>query len=216
MTANRSGIFVGDVVHVRLRPVYHKLRYSVFSLLVDLEELERLDAQLRFFSRNRFNLVSLYDRDHGTADGHSIRESIHELLEQSGFALQRWSISMLCYPRVFGYVFNPITVYFCRDTCGDLQVIVYEVNNTFGERRHYVVPVMRSDGGVCFHGCKKSMTVSPFNRCEGDYGFQVREPGDDVMVSVLYRDTSGPLLRALFAGERQPLSDRRSNPYTSE
>lgn len=207
MTVFQSGIYTGDVTHVRLRPVHHKLRYPVFSLLIDLDELELLNSKLKFFSQNRLNVLSIHDKDHGTTKGRSIREDIRQLLAQSGFNPQDWRVTMLCYPRVFGYVFNPITVYFCRGAADDIRIIIYEVNNTFGERQHYLAPVRRDESGICLHGCAKTMTVSPFNRCQGDYRFHLREPGEDVVISILYRDHNGPLLRAMFAGKRQPMSD---------
>lgn len=207
MTLFRSGIFKGDVIHARIRPKMHKLHYSVFSFLLNVDELNRLDKKLWFFSLNRFNLFSFYDEDFGPSENEPIGNHVRGLLQRFADGTKPWRIELLCYPRVLGYTFNPLVIYYCRDDDGELKVIIYEVNNTFGERQSYVVPVTCSDDGPDVHSCSKLMDVSPFNACSGDYSFHIREPGEDIVVSVLHRDSSGPLLRALFTGVRQELSD---------
>jgi len=133
-----SALYAGMVTHARLRPRRHRLSYRVFSLLIDLDELASLD-RLRLFGHNRRAVFSFLDRDHGAGDG-DIRGWVAAQLGAAGIDLARPAIRVLCYPRIFGYVFNPLTVYFCND--GDvLRAILYEVHNTFGEKRTYVIGV---------------------------------------------------------------------------
>jgi len=135
-----GAIYVGDVVHKRARPKRHALRYRVFSMLVDLDRLEALDEKLRVFSLNRFNLVSLVTGDFGPRDGSSIAAFIRRKAEAAG-AGPIARIRMLAYPRLLGFAFNPITVYYCDDADGVTKFLAYEVSNTFGEHHFYSAAV---------------------------------------------------------------------------
>ena len=201
-----SALYDGVVTHARTRPRRHALRYRIFMLLLDLDELEDLDRRLKRFSRNRFNLLSFFDRDH--LDGaEAIRPAIEASLAAHGLDLPRPSIAMLCMPRVLGHAFNPLTVYFCRDGDGRLAAMVYAVRNTFGQRHDYVLPVARARGGWVEQGCDKAFYVSPFLPMDLRYAFEVAEPGEAVHVGVDVHDEAGLLLSASFAGERRPLTD---------
>jgi len=134
-----SGIFEGVVAHRRLAPRQHAFRYRVFAMLLDLDELPGLG--LRFFQYNRWGLFSFHDRDHG--DGRGLRAWLDDLLAQKGIAANGRR-RVLCYPRILGYVFNPLSVWFCDDEQGRLQAIIYEVHNTYEERHAYVLPVPQS------------------------------------------------------------------------
>ena len=202
-----SAIYAGRVVHERLRPRRHRLSYRVFSLLLDLSELDRLSSDLKVFSRNRRNLFSFYDRDYGDRSGGTVDAHVRQLLAEGGIDTHGGPIRLLTYPRVLGYVFNPLSVYFCHDATERLRATIYEVSNTFGERHSYILPV--GDGTVpVAQSVSKQLHVSPFNGTTGDYRFRIRPPGQDVTVGILYRDGDGPLLKAHFHGERRPLDDR--------
>ncbi len=136
-----SCLYVGEVVHQRVRPSRHRLRYRVFSALLDLDELPQLDRRLRLFGHNRLNIFSFLDRDHGDGTGAPLRPWVEHHLERAGIELAGGAIRLLCYPRLFGYVFNPLSVYFCHRADGALAAMIYEVNNTFGERHSYLIPV---------------------------------------------------------------------------
>jgi hypothetical protein len=199
-----SALYAGTVMHARLRPKKHRLRYRVFSLLIDLEEADALSQRLKLFGHNRPAVFSLHDRDHGNGDGQLMPWAL-EQLRAAGIALEVPRIAMLCYPRIFGYVFNPLTVYFCRD--GDrLKAILHEVHNTFGERRTYVIAVA-GDGQRVQQDCAKELYVSPFVQMNCHYHFRIEPPADRVLVTIDETDADGLLLRASFAGERQPLTD---------
>lgn len=200
-----SAIYAGRVVHARLRPKRHKLSYRVFALLLDLDEIDRLAKRLRLFGHNRAAVFSFHDKDHGAADG-LLREWVAMQLDAAGVTLAAPRISMLCYPRIFGYVFNPLTVYFCRDG-NTLRAILYEVHNTFGEKRTYVIPVAPSANALV-QACRKELYVSPFVPMECAYHFRITPPTEQVRIAIDERDESGLLLTASFAGTRRELSDR--------
>lgn len=201
-----EGLYNGTVVHTRLRPIRHRLSYRVFSVLFDCERLDELEKRLFFFSRNRFNLFSLYDRDHG--DGSPPGDYLKGIAARSGQGEAITRFVMLCYPRILGYAFNPLTVFFGLDADDGVRLVVYEVRNTFGERQSYVLPVERQGGGVITQSCRKRLYVSPFNGDNGKYTFHVTPPGDGLTVGVALSDASGPLMKAHFRGTRSDLSDR--------
>jgi uncharacterized protein len=199
----KSALYAGKVAHTRLRPKRHKLSYRVFSLLLDLDEVAALSQKLRLFGHNRAALFSFHDGDHG--DGGDPRGWVAKQLAAAGLALKDPKIAMLCYPRIFGYVFNPLTVWFCSD--GDvLTAILYEVHNTFGERRTYVIKVAPG-AEMVEQSCIKELYVSPFIGMDCAYRFHIAPPGEKVMIGVDDVDADGLLLRASFAGDRRELTD---------
>ena len=199
----KSALYAGTVVHARLRPKRHRLSYRVFSLLLDLDELPLLN-RLRWFGHNRAALFSFHDKDHGESTG-ALRPWAEAQLRAAGIMIDHPSIQILCYPSIFGYVFNPLTVFFCSDASGMLRGILYEVTNTFGERRTYVI---RPDGEAPFrHSAEKELYVSPFVPMDCTYNFGIDPPGERVLVAIDETDAGGLLLKASFAARRRPLSD---------
>ena len=204
----QSAIFRGAVVHERVRPKRHRLRYGVFMVLLDLDELPELDRHCRLFAHNRPAPLSFYDRDHGATTGDALRPWVEEHLTKSGITPDGGPIRLLCYPRIFGYVFNPISVFFCYRRDGRLTAVLYEVCNTFRERHTYVIPVDRSDRAVLRQSCKKSMYVSPFIGMDAVYHFRIVPPGDGVKIVIRQEDADGLLLAASFRGDRTPITVR--------
>lgn len=205
-----GAIYAGRVVHKRLRPKPHALSYSVFALLVDIEKIDGLAKRLRFFSRNRFNLFSLHDKDHGPGDGTALIDIARASLTAARRPVQGRRILLLCYPRVLGYVFNPLSVYYVYAPDGVLETLVYEVNNTFGERTSYVVAAGDvALGGVYAQACTKRMYVSPFASGHGGYSFRITDPDSTAVVAVMFSDADGALIKTHFRGEREHLSDAR-------
>ena len=203
----RSALYAGVVVHERLRPRRHRLKYRVFSLLLDIDELPALDRQLRLFGHNRAALLSFHDRDHGEGIRDGLRQWVEARLQEAGIPTTGSRIEVLCYPRMFGYVFNPITVYYCREPGDRLVAILYEVNNTHAEWHTYVIPVTDDGTGVVRQICDKAMFVSPFVAMDCTYSFRMSVPGDKVAVSIVETDGDGPLLSAAFTGHRRTLTD---------
>lgn len=197
-------LYNGIVVHRRLHPVEHELRYRVFNIFVDVDRLSDLDQRLRLFGYNRWNLFSISDRCHGRGDGTPIADHARNLARQAPGGERVARIFMFCYPRIFGHVFNPLTVYYGFDDRNCLQVMIYEVNNTFGERHSYVIPV----GETAAQSCRKAFYVSPFNAVEGRYGFHFNSPEDAMALGVTLSIQDRPVLKAYVHGRRAPLTDK--------
>jgi len=134
----RSALYEGLVTHRRLRPRQHRFQYRVFAMLLDLDEMRSLDRGLKLFAHNGWGIFSFQDRDHG--DGRDPGAWLDDLLAQKGI-VAKGARRVLCYPRILGYVFNPLSVWFCDDEQGRLKAVIYEVHNTYDERHAYVLPV---------------------------------------------------------------------------
>jgi len=211
-------ICVGDVVHHRMRPRTHKLRYRVFSLLIDLDRIDEAAKSVRWFAHNRWNLLSHYDCDHLSGGRQPLRDKVRHTLVEAGLDTATARIWMLAYPRVFGYVFNPLSVYYAYGADGRLMALIYEVNNTFSERTSYVLPAGALRNGTHAQTCAKTMFVSPFAPGAGRYGFRVTDPvaslkaahAPSITVGVQFHDHDGPLIRTHFRGAPKPLTGPRA------
>lgn len=199
-----SAIYDGLVAHRRVSPVVHDFRYRVFSMLLDLDELTALDDALPLFAHNRAGIVSFHDRDHG--DGRPLRTWLHGLLDGAGITADG-PIRVLCYPRLFGYVFNPLSVWFCNDRNNVLQGMVYEVHNTYDERHAYVLPA-DPDVHEQVHGCDKDFYVSPFLSMDCAYRFRIQPPDENILISIQETEADVPVLTATFAGHHVALTGR--------
>lgn len=205
-----SALYLGGVMHQRLRPRRHRLEQRAFWLLLDLSELDELDRRLRWFSRNRWNLFAFFDRDHGDGSERPLRGQVEARLAAVGVDLAGGAIRLLTMPRLLGYVFNPISVYYCHRADGRLAAVSYEVTSTFGERHCYDLPVA-DDGGedaVFRQSCAKALYVSPFLEMEMRYRFRGGTPAERVALTIGCDDAKGPLLTASLWGRRRPLADR--------
>jgi uncharacterized protein len=206
MTSLRSALFAGHVVHQRTRPKRHRLRYSVFYLALDLEEVPIVGRALRLFSVNRFNIFSFHDSDHGDGSGRPLLDQIRAKLHAAGLDA-KGAIVLLTMPRMLGYAFNPLSLYFCYRTNGTLAAILYEVNNTFGQRHSYLIPATPDADGLVRQESVKSLYVSPFLDTDMSYAFVAAPPNERVAISIIARDKEGPVLIAKLSGDRIPLAD---------
>lgn len=204
----RSRLYAGSVFHRRLRPRRHELRYGVFYMLLDLDEIEQLDSEIAGFAHNRFAPVSFHDCDHGAGDGRPLRAWIESQLQRAGLTLGRGRVELLTMPRIFGYAFNPLSIWFCRDEDDRLMAVLYEVNNTFGDRHSYLIPVAGDRSRIEQH-CDKAFYVSPFIEVRGEYYFRLLQPGRRFCLAIRECDEEGPLLTASFSGRAEPLSSIR-------
>ncbi len=204
----RASIYRGIVGHNRLHPKKHKLRYRVYSFLIDAEKIGETAQASRLFSHNRFNVFSFYDRDHKPPAFASVSDYVRQQLQQARLANDCHRIFILCYPRLFGYVFNPLTVYFCYDRSQKLVATIYKVTNTFKEQRSYIIPVTRSSGESIRQSCAKELYVSPFNEQEGTYSFTVSPPGDQISVAITYSSNNRDVLKTYFKGTSAEFNDR--------
>ena len=107
-----SYIYTGNVIHKRFKPKIHSFNYGVFSLLIDLSEINLLHKTLKIFSYNKLNIISFFDKDHGARDGSSLKVWVLEKLKKNNIDTNDVKIKLLCYPRIFGYVFNPLSIFY--------------------------------------------------------------------------------------------------------
>ena len=136
-----AALYFGEVMHARLKPKRHRFSYRVMSLLVDLDRLDEAKRMSPLFAVNRAGLYSFHEKDHGPRDGSSLRAYAERCAASHGIDLAGGCVILLCYPRLFGYTFNPLSVYFCHRSDGALALIIYEVRNTFGEIHAYALPL---------------------------------------------------------------------------
>lgn len=203
-----SAIYAGTVMHRRTRPKHHRLRYRVFSLLLDVDEIPALCERLRLLSHRRFNLFSFNEQDHADGTGTSLRKWAEAQLNRAGIDIVGGRIQLLAMPRVLGYGFNPISVWFCYHRSGRLAAIMHEVHNTFGERHTYVIPVAPGDEpGNITQTCAKTFHVSPFMGMNMHYDFRIHAPDDRVCLAIRGSDEKGPLIVAILSARRRELTD---------
>jgi DUF1365 family protein len=198
----QSALYPGIVTHHRFRPVDHALRYRIFMLLLDMSEVGSVP---RLLGVDRPGLLSFWQKDHGDGSNAGLRAWLRAQLAGAGLP-DAGKIQVLCMPRVLGHAFNPLTVYFCHAPSGELQALIYEVNNTFGGRHAYVLQAEGAPDRVA-HGCAKTFHVSPFMDMDLQYRFRIRPPGETVSITIHADDAVGAMLTAGFAGRRQALTN---------
>ena len=228
-TLLRSCLYEARVMHHRLEPRVHHFEYGIFLACLDLDELDALDARLRFFSRNRRNWLEFRDSDHlphpetsGTQNQEKATPKPH-----TKRALQTWlgqqgvnladddRVLLVTLPRIAGYVFNPVSFYFCTKASGEALCAVAEVGNTFGELKPYLVPLeaapdgKESPGGPAFRCVvPKHYYVSPFTALDVCFDFQLQTPGPRLCIAVNDVSESRNLLLTTLSGSRRPITDR--------
>jgi len=207
MSLFKSCIYSGFVTHRRFKPKRHFFSYKTFSLLIDLNEIKNLEKKINFFSYNRFNVLSFYDVDHGPRDGSSLVVWVKNTLADAKINIGSGTIKLLCYPRFFGYVFNPLSIFYCYDESLELKAVLYEVKNTFNEQHTYVFPVSPSSN-LILHKCDKKFYVSPFMEMETFYNFRLLNPGKILNIFIKQGDREGALLTACQVGKRVEMSSK--------
>lgn len=202
-----AALYRGKVMHARWRPVQHRFSYRVMSLLIDLDRLDEANGQSRLFGVNRAAPFSFHERDHGEGKSASLGQHVRGLAAERGIDLSGGRILLLCYPRVLGYVFNPLSVYFCYRASGDLALLIYEVRNTFRDMHSYILPVQDARPGCTIRQSQaKEFYVSPFMAMETHYRFSISPPEQDVRVRILQTNEQGAMFAAAFRGCRRPLT----------
>jgi DUF1365 family protein len=203
-----AALYFGEVMHARLKPMGHRFSYRVMSLLIDLDRLDAADRQSPLFGVNRAALYSFNEADHGERDGSRLRCYAQRRGAEHGIDLTGGRVLLLCYPRLLGYTFNPLSVYFCYRADGGLALVIYEVRNTFGDIHAYALPVQPgelSDAGLRQQQ-EKLFYVSPFIESAMRYHFRLSAPEERVKLRILETDREGPLLAATFSGRRRGLT----------
>ncbi len=202
---NDNYIYRGFVSHYRFYPKIHKFKYRVFSMLLNLEELESLDKKTRLFSINKFNLFSFFYKDHSEEPYDNPLYWAKKILDSKNLYKKKDRIFILCYPRILGYVFNPLTTYFCITPNNKIKAIIYEVHNTFGDRHSYVTKYshLNEKADKVFH-------VSPFFNIEGEYEFDTILKNKSLKIVInYYKKDETKLLNANFYGKQSILSDKK-------
>ena len=195
-----SCIYNGEVTHTRFKPVRHFLKYKTFSLLIDLDEINQLNRSINIFSHNKFNIFSFYDKDHGERDGSDLKKWVLKNISKLNIKGEINKVKILCYPRIFGYVFNPLSIFYCYED-NQLKAIFYEVKNTFNEQHTYILKV--NDSNIVTQKCKKKFYVSPFMNMDTYYNFRLLNPDDKLSVSIEQTDKKDTILNAVQTGERK-------------
>lgn len=201
-------LYPARVSHRRRVAPFYRFVYRVFYVLLDVDRIDEAAQELRWFSRNRFNVLAFHDRDHGHGEAGGLRRWAEARLDEFGVRLEGGRIRLLCMPRVLGFVFNPISLWYCEHADGRLRAVIAEVNNTFGEKHSYVLASAGAplpyeqpqEKDKCFH-------VSPFFDRVGRYRFLLSEPGERLRVVIHETREGVPILDATLAGERRELSD---------
>jgi DUF1365 family protein len=201
-------LYFGEVMHSRLRPRHNRFRYPVFFLRFPLSRMDGLRAPL--LGLDRWNLVSVHRRDHGARDGSDLEAWVRTLLRAEGLDRADGEIWLQAFPRVLGYVFNPVSFWLCHDRAGGLRAVLCEVSNTFGERHNYLLahPDQRCIEPGDWLSARKVFHVSPFCEVRGSYRFQFVLGGQQSSVRIDYHDGDRMLLVTAVRGRPVPLTTR--------
>lgn len=196
-------------MHRRISPVRHKFSYRVFALLLDIDAIEITAKNFRLFSYNRFNIFSFYDKDHGNRNGTDIRTWINQQFDEVGLNCPKGQVFLFSIPRVMGYVFNPLSIYFCHHCNGKLAAILYEVKNTHGEQHCYVLPANESNsfGSLFTHKNNKEFFVSPFIEMKALYKSRVSIKSEQLSLLINVLGDSGSTMTATLIAKAEKLSD---------
>ena len=194
-------LYTGHVMHMRLAPKRHRFRYRVFSCLFDLDRMEAAMAGSRVWGR----VLRFEAKDHGARDGSALRPWVERQLADRGMARPA-RIELLCFPRLWGFVFNPLSVYFCRDAADRVTAVLYEVKNTYGGQQVYLLPATEA-GGAIRHEQVKTFWVSPFIPMEQTYRFDVQPPGETLRIRIRQHGVDGEVLIATQTAKGEPATD---------
>ena len=199
----RSSLFFNVVVHQRFLPFKYKFQYSLVSFYIRYDELESLDKTISFFSYNKFNIFSFHERDHGYRDHRTLRQFVKNILSNNFIKYDSLRFNILCFPRILGYVFNPLSIIFCFDK-DDLIAILYEVKNTSNEQHTYCFASKDcSIKSIYKHYCKKFFYVSPFVEMDGFYNFLTKIPSNKLSILIeQFNEKKEKVLLASQIGKR--------------
>lgn len=225
-----SAVYTGKIFHNRTEPKKNSFIYSVYMMYIDLDELAELDKRFRMFSWNRFNVFGFFDKDHfkfldqQDKDKQAIaRENvkyqiqhylnkdtkgkIKALLKDAGMDFELGKVCVLTNLRVFGYIFNPVSFYYCFDSEGVFRVLVSEVNNTFGDQKMYLVLIDDPRKDVFTSAHRKNFYISPYTEFDNDLTWDFSLPKDKVHIKIDSLKKGRVEVRAIFDGKRREMTD---------
>lgn len=200
------------IAHRRVRPRDYAFEHRIMMLYADLDELPAIHRDSRLLSHNRGNLYSFRDSDYfPTAVQGTLKSRVLAYLAQQGILLsQQARIRLLTLPRILGYIFNPISIYFCSDESDAPICAIAEVGNTFRETKLFLLPLrsQQSPRSARFQvRVPKDYYVSPFSNLDISFDFDCLLPGDTLQVHIEDWDAQGRLLQSHLRGTRVPLTD---------
>ncbi len=206
-----SCLYQGEVMHARQQPVEYAFRYGVFSLKADLDQIQTEASKLRWLGFNRFNLVSFHERDYGPRDGSNLRVWVGKFLAEYGIERPA-RVELLSYPRILGYAFNPLVMWYAYDQHNRLTALIAEVSNTFGQWHHYIAkvpPGLVLEPGQTFKAeADKVFHVSPFIDMQARYHFRLQLPTDHYLIHIRETRQDRAFFQASQSGKCLPLHNR--------
>ena len=198
-------VYVGKVMHKRMYPKISQFEYKVFSIFLDIDKIEQTIKSLKIMKYNKFGILSFNNKDHGKRDGTVLRKWVDKTLKKNGRPFAE-KVFLLCFPRMYGYVFNPISIYFCYNN-GNLDSVICEVKNTFGDQVIYVLSSEDITKKVITSSKKKEMYVSPFIEMEQIYDFFISPPDKRLSFLIKQKGKEGLTLIARHQAKAFPLTD---------
>jgi uncharacterized protein len=207
-----SCLYKCNVMHNRLEPKKHSFHYGIFMFCLDLDEIELLSRKFRLMSRNRFNLFSFRDNDHlqwpeAVASRSTVKERITSYLKQQGVDIGKGRIMLVTHLRTLGYIFNPVSFYYCFDEAGQPLCAVVEVCNTFREMKVYFIGKDQLKDGKFHLNTKKYFYVSPFVELDTNFDFNLNIPGEKLSVRIDDFKEDRRFFISTLKGEKKTLSD---------
>ena len=202
-----SSLYSTTIIHERFNSFKNKFKYYILSLYIDLSELNILSKKINIFSYNRFNFFSFYEKDHGYRDGRPLKSFVEDYLLINNIAFKSLRINILCFPRILGYVFNPLSIIYCYEE-NKLLAIFYEVKNTSNEQHTYCFASnLKNNKKIYHHSCEKNFYVSPFIGMKTKYKFYNTLVNNKISITIdLYDDAEKKILTASQFGKKISLN----------
>ena len=191
-----TSLYLTTIIHQRINNFEHKFMYKALSMFIDTDELNIISKKIKFFSYNKFNIFSFYEKDHGYRDGRALREFVEDYLNINKIKFKNLEIKIMCFPRILGYVFNPLSIIYCYNN-KKLVSIFYEVKNTSNEQHTYCFADNMVKNDNLSHQCKKLFYVSPFIGMNAIYNFKNSSPKNNFSVVIdLFDESDKKILTA--------------------
>lgn len=205
-----SCLYECSVMHHRLAPKVHHFSHDIFMFYLDLDELEIIAQKIFLFSYNRKNLYSFRDTDHEPVGKNPLKERIVAFLRQHGIDFDPFGrVMLLTLPRVAGYIFNPVSIYYCFNAEGSPVCSVAEVGNTFREMKLFLLRREELNAGTTFVKIvPKHFYVSPFSSLDLSFDFKLKIPGDKLDIKINDRDGADKVLISKLTGKRAALTNK--------
>ncbi|MCA9407246.1 MAG: DUF1365 domain-containing protein [Candidatus Omnitrophica bacterium] len=196
------------VMHCRIRPKRYRFVHKIFMFYLDLDELNVITKNIFLISHNKRNIYNFRDKDHFDLDGKNIKEKVIAFLQSKGVYFNKGKIMLLTNLRTFGYLFNPVSFYFCFDERDVPICVIPEIGNTFGEIKPFLIDSASFHNGKFVSQQKKFFYISPFIDLDIPLDFQLHVPDDRLNIQIDDFDKEGKFLYATMSGKRKELNNR--------